>query len=67
MLKTNGNKNRKNGRVYEIPTGLEEDVFYGIMYDLMDYIKEKRLTIRQARILLRNCDDMLLDTIPENN
>ena len=57
-------KTAKYGKGYNTPTGLEEDNYYEMMYDLIDYIKEKGLTVRQAQHLFVDCADMVLDTKP---
>ena len=54
-------KTTKYGTSYESPTGLQEDNYYGMMYELIDYIKEKGLTTRQAQKLFIDCSDMVLD------
>lgn len=59
-------KNTKYGKAYNTPIGLQEDVYYEIMYDLIDYVKEKGLTIRQAQQLFTDCSDMVLDIKPMN-
>lgn len=57
-------KTTKYGKGYHTPTGLEEDNYYEMMYDLIDYIKEKGLTVRQAQHLFADCFDMVLDVKP---
>lgn len=52
------------GTSYEIPDGLENN-YYEMMYDLMDYVKEKGLTTRQAQKLFTDCSDMVLDVKPD--
>lgn len=54
----------KYGKGYRTPTGLEEDNYYEMMYDLIDYIKQKGLTVRQAQQLFADCFDMVLDVKP---
>lgn len=54
-------KTTKYGTSYETPIGLQEENYYEMMYDLMDYIKEKGLTTRQAQKLFIDCADMVLD------
>lgn len=51
----------KYGKAYNTPTGLQEDNYYEMMYDLMNYVKEKGLTTRQAQHLFTDCSDMVLD------
>lgn len=60
MIKT-ANKTTKYGTSYETPIGLQEDNYYEMMYDLMNYVKEKGLTTRQAQKLFIDCSDMVLD------
>ena len=57
-------KHAKYGKTYNTPTGLQEDNYYEMMYDLMDYINEKGLTTRQAQHLFADCFDMVLDIKP---
>lgn len=57
-------KHSKYGKAYNTPTGLQEDNYYEMMYDLMDYINEKGLTTRQAQSLFTDCFDMVLDVKP---
>lgn len=57
-------KTTKYGKGYDTPIGLEEDNYYEMMYDLIDYIKDKGLTVRQAQCLFIDCADMVLDTKP---
>lgn len=57
-------KHAKYGKSYETPTGLQEDNYYEMMYDLMDYVCKKGLTIRQAQKLFVDCFDMVLDVKP---
>ena len=52
------------GTSYEIPDGLENN-YYEMMYDLMDYVKEKGLTTRKAQKLFTDCSDMVLDVKPD--
>lgn len=51
----------KYGTSYEIPNGIKELNYYELMYQLIDLIKEKGLTTRQAQKLFIDCSDMLLD------
>ncbi len=51
----------KYGKGYNTPIGLQEDNYYGMMYDLMDYVNSKGLTARQAQHLFTDCSDMVLD------
>lgn len=54
-------KHTKYGKGYETPNGLQEDNYYEMMYDLMDYVNKKGLTTRQAQSLFADCADMILD------
>lgn len=54
-------KTAKYGKSYNTPTGLHEDNYYEMMYDLMDYVNRKGLTQRQAQNLFADCIDMVLD------
>lgn len=54
-------KHTKYGKGYETPNGLQEDNYYEMMYDLMDYVNKKGLTTRQAQSLFTDCADMILD------
>lgn len=51
----------KYGTSYEIPNGLQEENYYEMMYDLINYVKEKGLTPRQTQKLFIDCSDMVLD------
>lgn len=51
----------KAGNYYDIPKGIDTDVFYNIMYEIIDLITEKGLTIRQAQYLFRSCEDYVLE------
>ncbi len=57
-------KHAKYGKAYNTPTGLQEDNYYEMMYDLIDYINEKGLTTRQVQHLFADCFDMVLDVKP---
>ena len=57
-------KHAKYGKAYNTPIGLQEDNYYEMMYDLMDYVNEKGLTVRQAQKLFTDCADMVLDARP---
>lgn len=59
-------KHAKYGKAYNTPTGLQEDNYYEMMYDLMDYVNKKGLTTRQAQSLFTDCADMILDVKPTN-
>lgn len=59
-----GTKHAKYGKAYNTPTGLQEDNYYEMMYDLMDYVNKKGLTARQAQHLFTDCFDMVLDVKP---
>ncbi len=54
-------KQAKYGKAYNTPIGLQEDSYYEMMYDLMDYVNRKCLTTRQAQHLFADCFDMVLD------
>lgn len=54
-------KHTKYGKAYDTPHGLQEDNYYEMMYDLMDYVNKKGLTTRQAQSLFTDCADMILD------
>lgn len=60
-------KHTKYGKAYETPNGLQEDDYYEMMYDLMDYVNKKRLTTRQAQSLFMDCADMVLDIKPTDS
>ena len=60
-------KNTKYGKAYNTPTGLQENNYYKMMYDLMNYVIEKGLTTRQAQSLFTDCSDMVLDILPNQN
>lgn len=54
-------KHSKYGKSYDTPLGLQEDNYYEMMYDLMDYANRNGLTTRQAQKLFVDCADMILD------
>lgn len=62
----NASKTTKYGTVYDIPIGLEEDIYYNLLYEFVDLAKEKRLTTRQAQKLFTDCADMVLDVKQTN-
>lgn len=59
-------KNKKYGKCYETPKGIQEDNYYELMYEFIDLAKEKGLTTRQAQSLFTDCADMILDVKPTN-
>lgn len=52
----------KFGKVYEEPQGLDEQKYYDIMDELIDFAKIKGLTVRQAQKLFTDCADAVLST-----
>lgn len=54
-------KTTKYGKGYETPIGLTEDKYYELMYELIDLVKLKGLTVRQAQKLFVDCSDVILD------
>lgn len=60
-------KHAKYGKAYNTPTGLQENNYYKMMYDLMNYVNEKGLTPRQAQHLFADCYDMVLDIKPTDD
>lgn len=60
-------KDAKYGKIYDVPCGLQEDNYYEMMYDLMNYVNKKGLTTRQAQKLFVDCSDMVLDVKISNN
>lgn len=54
-------KNTKYGTQYYAPVGIEQENYYDLMYELMDFTKEKGLTARQAHELFSDCLDMIFD------
>lgn len=52
----------KFGKVYEEPQGLDEQKYYHIMDELIDFAKIKGLTVRQAQKLFTDCSDAVLST-----
>lgn len=60
-------KHAKYGKAYDTPLGLQEDNYYEMMYDLMNYVNKKGLTTRQAQSLFTDCADMILDVKPTDN
>lgn len=52
----------KYGTSYTIPIGLEEKDYYEIIYEVLDLVKTKGLTIKQAQKLFMDCSDAILYT-----
>lgn len=50
----------KSGKVYHEPDGLNESEYYGIMYEVIELIREKGLTMRQSQKLFCDCADAAL-------
>lgn len=68
MLKTTAEKRglyrAKNFREYSIPYDIEsddQDEFFYIVDTLIDIVKTKGLTIRQAQSLFQVCNERMLD------
>ena len=59
-------KQAKYGKAYDTPIGLQENNYYEMMYELMEYVNRKGLTTRQAQKLFSDCFDMVLDVKPTN-
>ena len=51
----------KYGTSYESPVGLNQDIYYEMMYEFINLVKIKGLTTRQAQKLFIDCSDMVLD------
>lgn len=49
------------GISYDIPNGIDDDVFYNLIYEFVDLAKNKGLTIRQAQYLFDACSDYVLE------
>lgn len=62
-------KHAKYGKSYNTPHGLQEDNYYEMMYDLMDYVNRKGLTTRQAQNLFTDCEEFncILNCIYQSN
>lgn len=54
------------GVCYLTPYGIDKEAFRDMLGELMEYAKEKGLTIRQAQHLFIACSDYVLDTKIEN-
>ncbi len=54
----------KYGTSYESPIGLNQDLYYEMMYEFINLVKIKGLTTRQAQKLFIDCSDMVLDIKP---
>ena len=52
----------KYGKGYETPQGLYEEKYYELMYEFIDLVKVKGLTVRQAQKLFTDCADAVLST-----
>lgn len=55
-------KYTKFGVGYETPSGLSEDNYYQMIYEFIDLVRIKGLTIKQAQQLFIDCSDILLYT-----
>lgn len=51
----------KAGNAYKIPNGIDDLEFYNLVYEFVDLVKEKGLTIRQAQYLFEACGDYILE------
>ena len=54
------------GISYLSPYGIDKETFRDMLSELMEYAKEKGLTIRQAQHLFIACSDYVLDSKIEN-
>lgn len=52
----------KYGISYETPVGLDEKTYYEMIYEFVDFVKTKGLTIKQAQKLFSDCSDAILHT-----
>lgn len=50
------------GKAYEYPDGIDENIYYELMYEFVDLAKVKGLTVRQAQKLFTDCSDAVLST-----
>lgn len=55
-------KTTVKGIAYCIPNGIEEDIFYNLIYEFIDLAKVKGITIRQAQYLFNACADYVLES-----
>ena len=54
--------NTKAGNCYEIPTTMDTEDFYRLIYEFVDLAKVKGLTVRQAQYLFEACEDYVLES-----
>lgn len=52
----------KSGNCYEIPRNIETENFYSMIYEFVNLAKEKGLTVRQAQMLFKACEDYVLES-----
>lgn len=52
----------KYGTSYTAPIGLEENDYYEAIYEVLNLVKTKGLTIKQAQKLFTDCSDAILYT-----
>lgn len=51
----------KSGISYEIPRNINEETFYSLIYEFVDFAKIKGLTVREAQLLFKACEDYVLE------
>ena len=51
----------KFGNSYEIPQNINEETFYDLIYEFLDFAKVKGLTVREAQLLFKACEDCVLE------
>lgn len=52
----------KNGMNYQPPTGLSEEKFSEMLDELLTFCKIKGLTVTQAQLLFKTCEEYVSDT-----
>lgn len=51
----------KDGKEYECPNGLDKDEFFIILDELLAFCKIKGLTVTQAQLLFKTCEEYVSD------
>lgn len=49
----------KYGNICKIPKDIEKEIYYEIFYQILDLVKEKELTAKQAQKLFSDCTDTI--------
>lgn len=52
----------KSGNCYKVPIGIDDMLFYNLIYEFVGLAKVKGLTVRQAQYLFEACKDYVLES-----